>query len=96
MYKRDGMSATECLTLSARSQRLEPDNEEGRWAAVLTAECGFFSAACLQRLFLRDSFGVASAAEDQLRGRRAMIGVRPERRRCNWSWFIGTRLLAFT
>jgi hypothetical protein len=96
MYKRDGMSATECLTHSAGSQRLEPDNEEGRWAAVLTAECGFFSAACLQRLFLLDSFGSASAAEDQLRGHRAMIGVRLERRRCNWSWFIGTRLLAFT
>jgi hypothetical protein len=55
MYKRDGMSTTECLTHSARIQRLEPDNGEGRWAAVLTAECGFFSAACLQRLFLLDS-----------------------------------------
>jgi hypothetical protein len=96
MYKRDGMSATECLTLSARSQRLEPDNEEGRWVAVLTAECGFFSAACLQRLFLRDSFGVASAAEDQIGGRRAMIGVQPVKRRCHWSWFPGTRHLAFT
>jgi len=96
MYKRDGMSAPECLTHSARSQRFEPDNKEGRWAAVLTAECGFFSAACLQRLFLRDSFGVASAAEDQLGGRRAMIGVQPVRRRCNWSWFPGMRRLAFT
>ena len=66
MYKRDGMSATECLTHSARSQRFGPDNEEGRWAAILTAECGFFSAACLQRLFLHDSFGSALAAEDQL------------------------------
>jgi hypothetical protein len=60
MYKRDAMSATEGLTHSARSQRLEPDNEEARWAAVLTAECGFFSAACLQRLFLRESFGSES------------------------------------
>jgi hypothetical protein len=58
MYKRDGMSTTECLTHSARIQRLEPDNGEGRWAAVLTAECGFFSAACLQRLFLARLFGL--------------------------------------
>jgi len=60
MCKRDGMSTTECLAHRAKSGRLEPDYEQTSWAAVLTAECGFFSAACLQRLFLRESFGSES------------------------------------
>lgn len=59
MYKRDGMSATEYLTYRVRSGRLEPDYEQTPWG-VWTAECGFFSAACLQRLFLRESFGSES------------------------------------
>jgi len=54
MYERDGMSATEYLAHRVRSGRLEPDYEQTPWA-VWTAECGFFSAACLQRLFLRES-----------------------------------------
>jgi hypothetical protein len=29
------------------------DDDRARWAAIFTAECGFFSAASLQRLFLR-------------------------------------------
>src|SRR5215831_1336167 len=76
MCKRDGMSTTECLAHRAKSGRLEPDYEQTPWAAVLTAECGFFSAACFS-VFFWASLLARNRSEDQLEGRRTMIGVRP-------------------
>ena len=47
MYRQDVMSEADCLTRSVTVHRLERTH----WAAVFTGECGFSSAARLQRLF---------------------------------------------
>jgi hypothetical protein len=86
MRNRDVMPATECLARKAKMNGLESDYEQTRWTAVLTSECGFFSAASLQRLFLPNSISSASKTEDQVRGRRTMTAVESLRRRCNWQW----------
>ena len=52
MYKRDTGSEAEWFERRAAMQPFGRDYEEARWAAIFTAEDGFFSAACLQRLFL--------------------------------------------
>jgi hypothetical protein len=49
--RRTVMPKAECFGSSASTYRLEPDYEQACWAAIFTAECGFFSAARLQRLF---------------------------------------------
>jgi hypothetical protein len=46
--KPDVTSEAECLTRSARTHGLDPDSEQARWAAIFTAECGFFAAARLR------------------------------------------------
>lgn len=51
MYKHGAISKTECLARGSDNEDIELDQQEERWAAVFTAECGFFSAARLQRLF---------------------------------------------
>jgi hypothetical protein len=43
-----------CLTLSTDTHGIELDYEETRWAEILAAECGFFSAERLRRLLRRD------------------------------------------
>jgi hypothetical protein len=73
MYRRDGMS--EDLTQSASTHNLEPDYEEARWKAVSTAECGFFSANRLKRLFSAPPFVGALRAEDRSPGRLVSQGV---------------------
>jgi hypothetical protein len=47
IYRQDVMSGAPDLTRSVTVDRLEHTH----WAAVFTAECGFFSAAHLKRLF---------------------------------------------
>lgn len=47
IYRQDVMSGTPCVTRSVTVDRLEHTH----WAAVFTAECGFFSAARLRHLF---------------------------------------------
>jgi hypothetical protein len=86
MRNRNIMPATECLARKAKIVCLEADYEQTRWNAVLTSECGFFSAASLQRLFLSNSFDAASKTEDQLGGRRT-TALESWRRLCNWQWF---------
>ena len=47
IYRQDVMSGAPDLTRSVTVDRLEHTH----WAAVFTAECGFFSAARLRHLF---------------------------------------------
>ena len=67
MYRCDGMSEDSTQTTS--THRLEPDYEEVRWKAVFTAECGFFSANRLKRLFS------ASPLVDAMRANVAVGGA---------------------
>jgi hypothetical protein len=52
MYERDTGSEAEWFEYREAMQPFGRDYEQARWAAIFTAEDGFFSAACLQRLFL--------------------------------------------
>jgi hypothetical protein len=51
MYKHGVLSKGERLARGSNNQDFELDQQQERWDAVFTAECGFFSAARLQRLF---------------------------------------------
>ena len=90
MRNRDIMSTNEYLARKAKMNLLDSDYEQTRWTAVLTSECGFFSAASLRRRFLANSSGSASKTEDKIRGRRTMITAKFLRRRCNWQWLAST------
>jgi hypothetical protein len=51
MYKHGAISKTECLARGSNNEDTELDQQEERWAAVFTAECGFFSAGASNDCF---------------------------------------------